>query len=105
MPDTPDKNPPTSASFRNPFARAPSPPSFAALGAAFRNRAAEAADPFASFRLQSPPPMPQRASVAAGHQRTDTDIDDEYAAGMDQEAGEEHLLTPKRPGRMLVPDT
>lgn len=49
--------------------------------------------------------MPQRASVAAGHQRTDTDIDDEYAAGMDQEAGEEHLLTPKRPGRMLVPDT
>ncbi|GAA5980201.1 hypothetical protein JCM10908_001573 [Rhodotorula pacifica] len=111
-PDTPVKDPAVgSASFRNPFSRAPTVPSFAALGAAFRAGPAQSDDLFAPFRLPTPtPPLEAQAgspsdwrsfSMETGG-RDRSDPGDPSTRGADEART---VSTPKRPSRMLVPDT
>ncbi|KWU45451.1 hypothetical protein RHOSPDRAFT_25243 [Rhodotorula sp. JG-1b] len=107
-PDTPVKaSAPSSASFRNPFSRAPSLPSFAALGAAFRAGAAPPDDTFSSFRLPSPPPGPSTHVGSPGNWRSLL-LPSEASQGVDEGASAPSgagTTTPKRPPRVLVPDT
>ena len=107
-PDTPVKaSAPSSASFRNPFSRPPSLPSFAALGAAFRAGAAPPDDTFSSFRLPSPPPVPSTHVGSPGNWRSLL-LHSEGSQGVDGGASAPSsagTMTPKRPPRVLVPDT
>ncbi|TKA54618.1 hypothetical protein B0A53_03025 [Rhodotorula sp. CCFEE 5036] len=103
-PDTPVKaSAPSSASFRNPFSRAPSLPSFAALGVAFRAGAAPPDDTFSSFRLPSPPPVPNAHVGSPGNWRSlllpsGRSQGDDAGASAASNAG---TKTPKRPPRVL----
>ncbi|BGP21649.1 hypothetical protein JCM10295v2_000524 [Rhodotorula toruloides] len=118
VPDTPSKSFSTSASFRKPFSRATSMPSFAALGAAFRAGAGEAPRLPNPFDVPSPPPFRVKRSSKsklleldeeAGEVAYDSDEEMECAGGV---AGRvdglrDGLLTPKKQlvAQVLVPDT
>ncbi|GAA5870174.1 hypothetical protein JCM3774_002612 [Rhodotorula dairenensis] len=116
-PDTPVKAPALSnATFRNPFSRAPSLPSIAALGAAFGAGPDNADNAFSSFRLPTPPPIPEPQTGSPGVWRSllplgDGDMQRDGVAGGNtaiaaSEAGQSVIhSTPKRSSRVLVPDT
>ncbi|GJN91654.1 hypothetical protein Rhopal_004677-T1 [Rhodotorula paludigena] len=122
VPDTPAKaaaaSASTSATFRQPFSRTASLPSFAALGAAVR--AGHAPDATLPFRLPPPPRLPSdrmdwdppttgqgRASMQElGAQGTSEvrQARDDVGLG-DEPVPSTVLSTPKRSRQVLVPDT
>ncbi|BGO92850.1 hypothetical protein NBRC10512_007970 [Rhodotorula toruloides] len=118
VPDTPSKSSSTSASFRKPFSRATSMPSFAALGAAFRAGAADAPRLPLPFEVPSPPPFGIRRAKGAralelneeaGEVAYESDEEMNAAGGEADRMDEarDRLSTPKKQvvAQVLVPDT
>ncbi|BGO96623.1 SLD3 domain-containing protein [Rhodotorula toruloides] len=114
VPDTPSKSSSSSsssASFRKPFSRATSMPSFAALGAAFRAGAADAPRLPIPFEVPSPPPFGVKRTKGARALELDEEAEEvayESDEEMESAAGlRDGLSTPKKQvvAQVLVPDT
>lgn len=116
MPDTPDKVAAASASaasFRNPFSRTSSVPSFAALGAAFRAGANNTSA--VPFTLPPPPRVPSDRMDWTGEGEGDEDEDEEESeeesergrASPPGSSTSREVATPKKQTarQVLVPDT
>lgn len=107
-PDTPVKaSPLNNATFRNPFSRAPSLPSFAALGAAFRAGPAPPDGIVSAFRPLAAPPVSHPQIGSPGNWRSLLPFDDvpgedpSSSAISRTDVGEPAVhSTPKRPSRV-----
>ncbi|GAA5877129.1 hypothetical protein JCM16303_006177 [Sporobolomyces ruberrimus] len=120
VPDTPAKPAAKSASFKKPFSRAISLPSFAALGAAFRPGAPDASSARLPFGVPPPPSLPYDRRTEEDWEMSDTSGADEEdwlesrkadfrakggrsrdTSGSTEgdEESQSHMDTPKKPAR------